>query len=94
MRPYNRVLSVLCAVLVLCNLSVAQDSSVYSKVYRLPDKLFDQVNKKTARTQERLTRQMEKYLKRVSREEQQLRKQLWKQDSVAANRLFGDIEQR
>lgn len=90
--------NVILLFLVLCTLSVsvtqAQDSSVYSKLYNLPDKFFSRISVKSQDIEQKLTRQTEKYLARLANQERKLQKKLWKKDSVAAKQLFGDVDAR
>jgi hypothetical protein len=71
--------------------AISQESnSLYHKILHFPDKLFNQVEDKTADIQDRLVKQTEKYLQRLSREEERLRKRVAKKDSAAAIAIFGD----
>jgi hypothetical protein len=71
----------------------AQDStSLYHKVLHFPDKLFKKIDDKATSIDERLTRQTEKYLQRMAKEEQKLRRKLMLKDTAAAERLFGNSD--
>ncbi|TXJ29068.1 MAG: hypothetical protein E6Q24_05160 [Chitinophagaceae bacterium] len=76
-------------------LARAQDSSsVYNKLYNLPDKFFGSVNSKSGKFQQHLIRSTTKYLKKLSRQELKLQRKLAKKDSLAAKELFGDVNKR
>ncbi|MDO6433188.1 hypothetical protein Q4E93_21440 [Flavitalea sp. BT771] len=59
-----------------------------------PSRLFNRIQSKTAKLEDQLTHQTEKYLRRMQRREQRLYKKLYKADSGAAKSLFnGSAEQ-
>src|SRR5690242_16681638 len=62
--------------------------STMQRLTQLPDRYFDQVNKKAGQLQSRLTRQSEKALRKVSRQEEKMRRKLAKVDSLAAHNIF------
>jgi hypothetical protein len=72
----------------------AQDSSLYFKLYSLPDKSLNRINAGATNIEKKLTRQTLKYLARLERHEKKLHQKLWKKDSTAAKELFGDINAR
>jgi hypothetical protein len=61
-RSRNLALHVLVVpLLLLMNIaSTAQDTGIYSKIYRLPDKIFSGLQHKINRAEERLNKQTEK----------------------------------
>jgi CII-binding regulator of phage lambda lysogenization HflD len=71
-----------------------QDSSAYSRIYSLPDKLFNGLNKKTQDFERKLDKQTDRYLSRLAKQEKKMRRKLWKKDSLAAKNLFGDVDKR
>lgn len=72
----------------------AQDSSLYAKLYNLPDKLFTGISEKSQKLERKLDRQTARYLARLERQETKMRNKLWKKDSAAAKALFGDVKSR
>ena len=93
MRLSFRLVIALCMCIV--QFSSAQDSlTAFDKVLNFPDKLFGSINKKSADLQNKLTKQTEKYLNRLARQEKRLQKKLYKTDSAAARELFGDVDAR
>jgi hypothetical protein len=72
----------------------AQDSSLYSKLYGMPDKLFSRIDNKAKDLEHRLEKQTQRYLNRLEKREKKLQQRLWKKDSVAAKALFGDVTDR
>jgi hypothetical protein len=69
----------------------AQDSTIINdKISSCPDKIFKRINAKTEATNKKLLSQSNKYLNRMAREEQKLRRKLSRIDSAAAERIFGD----
>jgi hypothetical protein len=57
-------------------------------IANFPSRLFHRIQSKTATLDEQLTRQTEKYLQNMARQEERLRKKLYKVDSNAAKNLF------
>jgi hypothetical protein len=79
----------------LAHLSVtAQDSSRLDKLISIPDRLFGAVDKKARLVEDKLTKGTEKYLNKLERREEKLKRKLWKKDSLLAKELFGDIKGR
>ncbi|HLK28703.1 MAG TPA: hypothetical protein VKT28_08985 [Puia sp.] len=80
--------------LLLC--TYAQENlSVADRIINFPNKLFTKINKKANSLDEDLTRQTEKYLQNLAKQESRLKKKLQQQDSVKADVLFaGDPEQK
>jgi len=69
--------------------------SLTDKVLNFPSRLFSGIQKKTASLDQQLTRQTEKYLQRLGRQEARLKKKIAKIDSAAAQRMFAaDPRQR
>ena len=81
----------LIAVFVLCLAPAGwtQDStSTVDKIINFPAAFFTKVNNKTAKLDDRLTNQTEKYLHKLAKREARLKKKLSKIDSVAAKNCF------
>ena len=57
-------------------------------ILHFPSRLFSRIQNKTAKLEDQLTHQTEKYLRRMQRREQRLYKKLYKVDSAAAKSLF------
>jgi len=78
--------------LLFCYLSYpcfAQDQLDKTTVaINFPSKFFSRIQNKTASLDEQLTRQTEKYLQKMARREERLRKKLYKVDPNAAKSLF------
>jgi hypothetical protein len=71
--------------------TVARAQSVDSMVDRIanfPSKLFSKINGQAASLNKQLTRETEKYLRRMAKKEEKLRVQLYKKDSAKAAALF------
>src|SRR5450755_3277786 len=64
--------------------------SVTDRLVNFPSKLFSRISGKTASLEQSLTRQTEKYLRRMAKREARLKKKLSRLDSTAAKRLFND----
>src|SRR5215213_3928478 len=94
MRLRNTILLLLVLYALCPSVTCAQDPTIYSKLYNLPDKFFSRVNSRAKSIEEKLAAQTQKYLTRLARHERKLQKKLWKKDSVAAKALFGDINER
>jgi len=76
-------------------LARAQDStSTIDRITHFPNKLFGKINKKANRLDADLTKQTEKYLEKLARQEGRLKKQLQQQDSATAAGLFAGNPQQ
>ena len=64
--------------------------SLTNKLAGFPSRLFSRIQSKTASLDQQLTRQTEKYLQRMARREQRLKKNLSAIDSSAAKNLFAN----
>lgn len=69
----------------------AQDST-NSSVVNIPDKYIGSVDDKIQNLDKQLSKQTEKYLNNLSRQEEKLKKQLAKIDSTKAAEVFGDVK--
>ena len=67
------------------------DSSKLDKAMAFPDKMFGLFQKKAAQAEAGLNKKTDRYLARLQRREEKLRRKLWKKDSVAAKALFPDV---
>ena len=86
----SRLLPTLILCLCLCT-TYAQDSiSTIGKITNFPNKLFNRINRKANRLDEDLTKQTEKYLQKLARQEARLKNQLQQQDSAKAAALFAN----
>jgi hypothetical protein len=76
--------------------SLAQDGAVTTtdKVISFPSKFFSRIQGKTADLDKQLTAQTEKYLAKMARREERLKKKLYKIDSTAAKNLFANSAQQ
>lgn len=92
MQP--RLLQTLILCFGIC-LAHAQDStSLTDKITGFPNKLFGRIHKKANSLDEDLSRQTEKYLEKLAKQEARLRTKLQQQDSSKAAALFaGNPEQ-
>lgn len=76
---------------LLCNELNAQDSTALTdKLVNLPTRFIDKVNKNASKAEEQLTHKTEKYLAKLQKQENRLKKKLAKIDSLAANNIFND----
>jgi len=69
-------------------------NSLPDKVLDFPSHLFTSIEKEAAKTDQQLTKQVEKYLHKLYKAEAQLQKKMSKKDSVAANNLFRESESK
>lgn len=65
-----------------------------SHLTRLPSKLFDRIQSKTAALDKQLTSQTQKYLQKMARQEQRLQKKLSAVDSNGSKQLFAGMPER
>jgi exonuclease VII small subunit len=86
----------LCLFLLLLQLNPAkaQDSSAINAVIGLPDKFNGIVSGKADEAAASITKQTDKYLSKLQKEEAKLYKKLYKIDSVAANNIFTKSQER
>jgi len=72
----------------------AQDSTTTNSIEKIPDKVFQSINKKASVLEEKLDKQTDKYLSKLERQENKLRRKLWKKDSTLAKELFDKTEEK
>jgi hypothetical protein len=88
-----RLLLIPLTILLTYN-AFGQDSSAIEKVIGTPDRLLTILNRKSRSLEAGLDKQTDKYLSRLQRQEEKLKKKLWKKDSLLAKELFSDIEEK
>jgi len=69
-------------------------ASSAGKVINFPAKFFSRIQHKTTDLDQQLTRQTEKYLAKMAKREERLKKKLYKVDSTAAKNLFANSSQQ
>ena len=89
MRRNTALLALFLSTLSLS--AFAQDSSLYAKLYSLPDKQFGRLSKAAESLKRKLNRQTDKYITRLEKQEERMRRRLFKKDSAAAKAIFGDV---
>jgi len=88
MKCFLSGMTLLCLSMSAC---YGQDQvTVSDKVIDLPSKLFIRIQGKTADLDKQLTAQTDKYLAKMAKREERLRKKLYKIDSTAAKDLFAN----
>ncbi len=87
MKGPQTAILLLCCMLMLSCFAQDQPGRVMA-VTNFPSKFFSRIQHKTASLDEALTRQTEKYLQKMARREERLRRKLYKVDSSAAKTLF------
>lgn len=80
--------------LMLCFASSYAQESPPGKVLSLPDKLFTFIDKKSNSFSEKIDAQTDRYLRRLQRKEEKLKRKLAKRDSALAGQLFGNVKER
>jgi hypothetical protein len=73
----------------------AQDQSqdqpgLVDRISNFPSSFFRKANSEATNLNQKITQQTEKYLQRLAKKEEQLRKKMFRQDSAAAARTFGN----
>ncbi|PVD49293.1 hypothetical protein DC498_25760, partial [Terrimonas sp.] len=93
LRLMNRcaVLLLLLVGLCMCRGVVAQDSASHA-IIEVPGKYISSIDDKINSLDRQLSRQTDKYLNSLSKQEQKLKKQLAKIDSSKAAEIFGDVK--
>jgi archaellum component FlaC len=95
MRHLNKIVIIFCAFIVSGCIVQGQDSlNIYNKIVHFPDRLFNKVNDKATDMNAKLTRQSEKYLQQLSKTEQKLKAKVAIKDSLAASRIFDDVQKQ
>src|SRR3954463_2367427 len=85
----------ICLVLLIFTLIInAQESSLYSKAIAIPNNFFGLLNKKATKVESRIDRQTEKYLLKLEKNENRLRKELLTKDSSLAHKLFDGVQSK
>jgi exonuclease VII large subunit len=88
----------LCLAAALCltvAISRAQSTdSLNAKLTNLSSRLISRIQAKTASLDQQLTSQTQKYVQRMIRQEQQMKKKMYAVDSNSAKDLFNGTEQR
>src|ERR1700712_1581720 len=93
MLNFIRYLLIVCLLSApACLFAQAPDSSRLDKLLSFPDRMFASLGKKAEGAQARLDRQTDRYLSKMQRREEKLRRKLWKKDSATAKALFPDVE--
>src|SRR5690349_12041851 len=87
-------LLILLILLCLSRTVLAQDSPSKPDNVILPSSFLNKVSNNTAALETRLTRQTEKYLKRLAKKEAKLKRKLSAIDSSAAKNWFADDPQQ
>ncbi len=89
-------LFILFLIILLCPRALLsqEHTSGYEKLYSFPDKAFGVLHKKVNRFEEGVLNTSQKYLNKMQRSEEKMKRKLMKKDSVKAQELFGDIESR
>ncbi len=90
------LLTFLLLMLLAASCAMAQEPSpdAVDKPLAFPDKLITGLHKKTKTLNERLQQQTVRYLDRMRRREQKMRRQLMQVDSTAAKTLFDDAQDK
>lgn len=82
-------------LLLLHSYAFCQDSiSIFGKATALPDKFLRTVNDKAESLEEKIISKTEKALRQLEKQELRLKRKLARKDSLAANNIFGDVEDR
>jgi hypothetical protein len=88
---------ILILFIVICVSIAARSQDTLSathKIENLPKRFLSTVDSKTAALENKLTQQTEKYLKRLSRQENKLKRKMSRIDSTAAKRIFASSTQK
>jgi Skp family chaperone for outer membrane proteins len=91
------VIGMLLSCFLLPLASLAQEdagASTTDKLINFPSKFFSRIQGKTADLDKQLTTQTEKYLAKMAKREERLKKKLYKTDSTAAKNLFATSTQQ
>jgi len=78
----------------LCHVSLGQTDSALDKAIQFPNRLFSKINRKVDQIDDGLTRQTEKYLRKLAAQEKKLERKLYKINSNAAKSIFSDAQNK
>lgn len=93
MPNFIRYLLIVCLLSApACLFAQTPDSSRLDKLLSFPDRLFASLGKKAGSAQAKLDRQTDRYLSKMQRREEKLRRRLYRKDTAAAKALFPDVE--
>lgn len=85
-------LVILLTFIVVCRSQAQETPAPQGRLLNFPSRFNDHIQNKSHKLEAQLTRATEKYLQRLARKEEKLRKKLMKTDSVAAAALFDDTK--
>lgn len=90
-----KVFYLTCSLMLYGVLSRAQtgDNCISEGIWQMPNKLFERLNKSTRQMQEQMVQYTDKWLQKMQRREELLKKRLAKKDSAAAEQIFGKSQQ-
>ncbi|XVJ67579.1 MAG: apolipoprotein A1/A4/E family protein [Lacibacter sp.] len=88
------LLTILVLLLIYTPAFTQNDSNFFNKILSLPDKVFGKIDKQSQKLDHQLALKTEKYLSKLEKNEQKLKRKLWKSDSLKAKEIFGDIQGR
>lgn len=96
MKPVLRalpviLLSMICRTMICYAQYVSRPAD---SLLKMPDKVINAIERKTASISDGITRKTHKYLQKMIMQEKRLQKKLAAKDSLAAGKIFGDVEQR
>lgn len=81
--------------LLLCQTTCAQDGcTAIERVIQFPSRYITKVQNRFSHVDEHLTKQTEKYLQRLTKQENKLKRKLSRIDSAAAQRVFGNAQEQ
>jgi hypothetical protein len=80
------------AVILYIGQSFGQIDSAANNIAQFPNRIFAKLNNKAASLDDALTKQTEKYLRRLERKERKIQERLYKLDSNAARNLFNGTQ--
>lgn len=91
----KQAMLILCILLYIPTIIVAQDVLSPTKdPANFPSRFFEKLQKSSAEMEERLITRSTKALKKLARQEARLKKKLGKKDSLAAEQVFGNVEEK
>ena len=73
---------------------IGQIDSTANYIAQFPNRIFAKLNKKASSLDDALTRQTEKYLRRLAKKERKIQERLYKIDSNAAKNLFNGTKEK
>jgi len=94
----EKILACLWLAFIVCGIAAhgqsTDSAAAGGGLMGFPSRLLGKIQSKTSGLDDQLTRQTQRYLARMAKQERRLKQRMYKLDSSSANKMFGDVDQR